>query len=466
MARTCAACGRANDDAASFCQGCGAAVTAAAQQAPPAPPMPPAADPPATSPPPRGGHTPGWVVVLVVAVVIAIAAVAALLILPRGKTTAGEDASLTPTAGATVGVSTSPSLGQYLAGAVGPKADRLAAITADGTVKPIARFSGQQIRQIAYSPDGRWLACVAGTSGSSELWLFDAAGGAGRQATAGTPHVVAVDSIAWLSATELLVAEHGRTPPAPGRNADFLIYDTAAQDFAPLVDATGAPLHGVAVSASRDGGRVAFVTYTDVEEGGDGMVTASERLDLLDRTSGAVTELGRHKALLDAGARAFDEPLISPSGEAVIYRRVAGDTGASYTVVAADGAVLMPARETRFPAGCAWDPDGVRVVFTGHSREPSARSSDAGPAVFWIFDTRSGSTQAVARYPHTMVQDLSWSPDGKTIAWAEYAGDGRRTGNVRLTAADGGDARTLTHEALSPVWAPGGAPSLQTSPDL
>jgi Tol biopolymer transport system component len=405
--------------------------------------------------------------VLVVAVLIAIAAVAALLIMPRGETTAGDAASLTPSAGATAEGFSSPALGQYLAGAAGAKADRLAAIAADGTVAPVAHFSGQQIRRIAYSPDGRWLACVAGTAGHSELWLFDAAGGAGRQATAGTPDVVAVDSIAWLSATELLVAAHRQTPAAPGQNADFLVYNAVGQDFAPLVDASGVPLRGVAVSASRDGARVAFVTYTDVKEREDGTVAASERLerlDLLDRTSGAVTELGRHTTRVDVGARAFDEPLISPSGEAIIYRSAGSDAGASYTVLAADGEVLMPARKTRFPAGYAWDPDGVRVVFTGHPPKPTAGSSGAGPAVFWIFDTRSGSTQAVARYKDTMVQDLSWSPDGKTIAWAEYARDGRRTGNVCLTAADGGDARTLAHEALSPVWAPGGAPSLQTSP--
>ena len=53
--------------------------------------------------------------------------------------------------------------------------------------------------QIAYSPDGEWLACVAGTFKRSELWLFDPATGDARQATAGAPDVVAVDSIAWLS---------------------------------------------------------------------------------------------------------------------------------------------------------------------------------------------------------------------------------------------------------------------------
>ena len=88
------------------------------------------------------------------------------------------------------------------------------------------------------------------------------------------------------------------------------------------------------------------------------MATATERLELLDRASGAVTELGTNKALFDVNARAFDEPLISPSGEAIIYRRAGSDVGTSYTVVGADGATLMPAKETQFPAGYAWDPDG------------------------------------------------------------------------------------------------------------
>ena len=261
---------------------------------------------------------------------------------------------------------------------------------ADGTVKPITRFSGQQIWQIAYSPDGKWLACIAGTYKRSEVWLFDAASGAARQATADTPNVVAVDSVAWLSATELLVAGYTEPPKATGQNADFLVYDTATQDFAPLLDAGGVSLRGVAVSASSDGARVAFVTYTDVKTDQYGMVTAKERLELLDRASGAVTELGTNKAFFDVNARAFDEPLISPSGEAIIYRRAGSDVGTSYTVVGADGSVLMPAKETQFPAGYAWDPDGVRVVFTGHSLKPSGDAGGIGPAIFWIFDTSVG----------------------------------------------------------------------------
>ena len=360
MARTCPACGRANDDDASFCQGCGSAIADGRQPAAPAPARrrrPAAAGPPGAR---------RWLVVPVVAVVvIAVIAAAALLLFPRGKKQVAGDRSPTPSAGATVGVSPSPALGRYLAGAVGLKADRLAAIGEDGTVQPIADFSGEQIRQIVYSPDGKWLACVAGTYKRSELWLFDAATGDARQVTADTPNVLAVDSIAWLSATELLVAGYTEPPKATGQNADLLVYDTAAQGFSPLLDAGGVSLRGVAVSASREGAEVAFVSYTDVKTDRYGMVTGKEHLELLDRASGRVTELGASKALFDVNARAFDEPLISPSGEALIYRRAGSDVGTSYTVMGADGTILMPAKEAQFPAGYAWDPDGTRVVFTG-----------------------------------------------------------------------------------------------------
>jgi Tol biopolymer transport system component len=253
-------------------------------------------------------------------------------------------------------------------------------------------------------------------------------------------------------------------PKATGQNADLLVYDAGARSFAPLVDGAGLALRGVSVSASHDGDRVAFVTYTDHKTDKYGMASAKERLELLERGSGVVTQLGENEALFDVNARAFDEPLISPNGEAIIYRRAGSDVGTSYTVVAADGSTLMPARETQLPAGYAWDPAGTKVVFTGHSLKPAANASGIGPAIFWVFDTVAGSTTVLARYKDTMVQDLSWSPDGKSIAWAEYDQKKYLTGTVYLLPATGGDSTPLAEEALSPVWAPAATGSLQTSP--
>jgi len=54
-----------------------------------------------------------------------------------------------------------------------------------------------------------------------------------------------------------------------------------------------------------------------------------------------VTVLGENQAESDVEARAFVEPLISPSGAAVIFRRSGSDAGTSYTVVGADGTTLM-----------------------------------------------------------------------------------------------------------------------------
>jgi len=481
MARTCAACGRANDDDASFCQQCGAPL------APPPPPAtqpvpgqsgtpvtPPAAAPgqpaaaapppppgPPAQPPRKGKPAPRWLVALVVVAIVALVTVMAFAFIPRGGSGDDDKQSQTPAAAATVETSPSPGLGEYLAGAVGVKADRLAAILSDGTVQPVTRFARQQIRQIAYSPDGKWLACVAGTYRDSGLWLFDSETGDAKEATANTPEIVAVESIAWLSPAELLVAGYTETPRSTGQNADFLVYDTINGKFSPLAGSGGVALRGVSVSASSDGGKIAFVTYTDQKTDKYGMASALERLEVLDRRSGKATTLGKNTALFDVNARAFDDPLISPSGQAIIYRRAGSDVGTSYTVIGTDGTVLMPTKAALMPAGYTWDPEGTKVVFTG---QPLSSSGNQ-PVSFWLFDTESGEDPTViARYPHTSVQDLAWSPDGSTIAWAEYDQKQYETGTIYLMPATGGDSDPLAKNALSPAWAPGAKEPLHTSP--
>jgi Tol biopolymer transport system component len=402
-----------------------------------------------------------WLVVVVVLAVVAIAAVAALLLLPLGD--GGGDESPTPVA--STSVTPIPGESQYLAAAVGPRANRLATVAADGTTNELMTFNGRDIYQIAYSPDGKWLACIAGTYKRSDVWLYEAGGVAPERVAVAAPAVLAIDSIAWLSAGELLIAGYTVTPTSTGENAAFVVYDPVTQSVAPLEDSAGVALRGVSVSASRDGTKVAFVTYTDQKSNEYGMPTATERLKLLDRASGAVAELGSGEAFFDVNARRFDDPLLSPAGNALIYRRAGSDVGTSYTVIDANGATLMTEKETEFPAGYAWDPGSTKVVFTGHSLKPADNESGVGPAIFWVFDLEvGGPAQVIARYKDTMVQELSWSPDGASIAWAEYDQEKYRTGLVYLTSAAGGDAALLTKNALSPVWAPDAGAGLQTSP--
>jgi hypothetical protein len=174
-----------------------------------------------------------------------------------------------------------------------------------------------------------------------------------------------------------------------------------------------------------------------------------------------VTKLGSSKALFDVNARRFDDPLISPTGSAVIYRQAGSDVGTSYTIVDVNGTTLMPAEELMFPAGYAWDPGGTKVIFTGQS----IMGTGNGAVAFYLFDASlGGSPKVIARHKKTVVQDLAWSPDGSTIAWAEWDTGKYRSGNLYLMSPSGGDSKRLADWALMPAWAPGAVVSPSPSP--
>jgi Tol biopolymer transport system component len=341
-----------------------------------------------------------------------------------------------------------------MAVASGARANILATVDEDGQVTPLSGTLGPQVEQVLWSPDGRRLACVAGAWGETRLWLADVEDGELAEASITTPAVVAVDSVAWLSSTELLVAGFTVKPGNEGQVAELLVYDVEAQTVSgPLQDGGGASLRGVSVSGSADGRRVAYVTYTDQKTNEYGAPTATERLQLLDRDSGTVAVLGTGEAYFDVNARRFDHPLISPDGQAVIYRAAGSDVGTSYTVVDANGSTIMRSKELNFPAGYAWDPTGQKVVFTGHSINGNGGAAD--PVAFYVFDRAQGSKpRTLVKYKGTMVQELSWSPDGASIAFAEYDRDHYDTGNVYQLSATGGDAHKLLGEALSPAFRP------------
>src|SRR5659263_473924 len=102
MARNCPSCGRANDDDARFCSGCGAEIASSE-------PVPAAAG--------------------------------------------------------------------FVAAAVVRQGNVLGTVTADGAVKELATTLGPQIFQIAYSPDGKRVACIAGDWKRPELSMLDVAQG-------------------------------------------------------------------------------------------------------------------------------------------------------------------------------------------------------------------------------------------------------------------------------------------------
>jgi Tol biopolymer transport system component len=399
-------------------------------------------------------------VVIIVLAAAAAAAAVYFFVLRDDSNGGGGEATPTPVASSGSAAPT-PGASGYLAAAVGRQGNVLGTVAADGAVKELATTLGPQIFQIAYSPDGKRIACIAGDWKRLELSVVDVADGTVQRVRIANPAIVAVDSIAWLGPESLLVAGFTAPPKSQGEDAELLVYDAVAGSAEPLKDSSGIALRGVSASASADGGKVAYVVYTDQKSDQYGLWTATERLNVLDRASGTVTQLGSSKAAFDVNARSFDDPLISPTGTAVIFRRAGSDVGTSYTVMDVNGTTLMPAKELLFPAGYAWDPSGTKVMFTGQS----IKGAGNGAVAFFVFDTTvGGAATVVARYKKTVVQDLAWSPDGSTVAWAEWDTDKYRGGHLYLMSAEGGDSRRLSSWAMMPAWAPDAVMSPSPSP--
>ncbi len=527
MARTCPSCGRANDDDARFCAGCGAelklacaacgaelpagaafckacgapvsgviaadpgataatvaaaapvvaapVVAAAAQTgAAASPPGPPPTPPTSTlppgdeGPPGRGMNRTAIILIVALLVVAAIAAVSLWWTFGRGSGGTGTPTPTPVASKSATSASPTPAAPSYLAAAVGRRGNVLGAVAADGTIRELATTLGPRFFHIAYSPDGRRIAVVAGTYKLQQLAVVDLQdGNAVTRVHITTPTVVGVDSAAWLGPDDLLVSAYTAAPKNRGEDGDLLVYHPSDGSVKPLTDSSGAQLRGVEVSAARDGSRVAFVTYTDQKVDQYGTASALEHLYILDRFSGDVAELGTNNAFFDVNARRFDAPLISPNGQAIIFRRAGSDVGTSYTVMSATGVTLMPAKELLFPAGYAWNPTGTKVVFTGQPVD--GNGTGKAPVSFYLFDTaKGGAPSVIATYKKTFVQDLAWSPDGSSIAWAEWDKTRYRSGNLFLMPASGGDSHRLADWAIMPAWAPGAkataTPSASPSP--
>ena len=512
LVATCPSCGTTLPADAVFCRACGAVVVAApaaaATSAAPPPPVAPSAPAPPTVPPvsaappqsyaaaparfeagggggvppapppdmgrgaggpPRRGPGAALLVALIVLAAAAAAAAAVyFFILRDDPDNGGGKKSPTPVASSS-SAAPSPSAGGYLAAAVGHQGNVLGTVDPDGAVKELASSLGSQIFQIAYSPDGKRIAFIAGEWDRPELSIADVEDGSVQQVAISSPAIVGFESIAWLGPEALLVAGFTVKPNFQGEDAELLVYDPVAGTSEPLKDGDGVALRGISVSASVGGEKIAYVMYTDQKADQYGFWTATESLMLLDRDSGTVTRLGSGEAAFDVNARRFDDPQISPTGTAIIYRQAGSDVGTAYTVIDANGTTLMPAKQLLYPAGYAWDPSGTKVVFTGQPPNATGNAS----VRFFLFDLNvGGEPQRIAKYADTMVQDLAWSPDGGTIAWAEWDPVKYRGGHLYLMAASGGDSRTLARWAMSPAWAPGAevppssapSPSPSTSP--
>ena len=144
-------------------------------------------------------------------------------------------------------------------------------------------------------------------------------------------------------------------------------------------------------------------------------------------------------------------PRWSPDGQDIAYIRPrhGGRGGAQVWLMAADGTHQRAL--THFgpvPGNLDWAPNGRQIVFTN------------GTSNLWVANVRTGAVKVLARTRFYSVNYPAWSPNGRWIAFVEYArGEIAGTGQIFLLSTTTHRVRQLTdtqknYPPWSPAWSP------------
>ena len=292
MARNCPSCGRANDDDARFCAGCGAELgpAAARRRGGPAGATHGPAGVAGAANHPQGTSPAAIVLIVVLVVVAAIAAASIWWTVVRGPATARR---------ADAGRLGRPRVGQsdaggsgYLAAVVGRQGNVLGTVAADGRIRELATTSapGLPHRLVTGRPAHRrrrrhyklqQLAVVDLQDGNAVT----------RCQSRRRPSSASIPS-AWLDPDELLVSAFTTRPRTGARTATARLRPVRRPGAAlDRLERRPAPRRRGERGPRRS--RVAFVTYTDQKVDQYGIATALEHLEILDCFSGTSPSWGR-----------------------------------------------------------------------------------------------------------------------------------------------------------------------------
>ena len=250
-----------------------------------------------------------------------------------------------------------------------------------------------------------------------------------------------IDSFAWVGATQLIESYFPAGATTYRTNGTLYLRDIAKSSGEPVEDSGGSILRGSSVSASADGGHLAFVTYGATS---GGMI--AERLRLYDANNLTVTTVANGEAPAQDDGDQFTYPSISPDGSLIATQQTGSDPGFSLAVYGVDGTKRLQANGLEFPAPVSWTSHGPRLAFGGTN---SLSNTTQGELRVW---PAGGGTPTVLVDTTLPVTSLAWSPKASQIAYAVAKKSGLQSA-LWVIGANGANRHLLLADGSWPAWA-------------
>jgi Tol biopolymer transport system component len=278
---------------------------------------------------------------------------------------------------------------------------------------------------------------------------------------------------------------NGRLSFVAGDNSPGLdVVNPDGTGFTQLTNPKGGLEYDLGPEWSPDGGKIAFLRYTNVDEDGNGDYElfvahgdGSSAINLTgDRGAGTaawspdgreivfgrfekeggefvshlfvITPDGNSEHQITHGAYNDHNATWSPDGTHLVFERYMGENDIDLFSVTSDGGDLQ--HVTQSPGSeqePAWSPNGERIAFVRW---------EGGESDLYLTDPDGTGETLLADPPGEETVGPTWSPDGTTIVFQVYRGGNWDVYSVR---ADGTGLSKLTEEPgdeTEPEWAPDG----------